>query len=89
LDGARSRSNHLSFSSVDSSPLLLVYIATDYISPLLNFPEKYFEWVANGVIPQGEFLVLRRSKTYNLSKADARVEASRVIIGMMRYINRD
>ena len=55
----------------------------------VEFPEKYFEWVASGVIPQGDFLVIRRSKIYDLSEADARVEASRVVIGMMRHINHD
>lgn len=42
-----------------------------------------------GDIPQGEFLIIRRSKAYDLSKVDDRLEASRVIIGMIRYINRD
>ena len=89
LDGARSRSNRLLFSSADFKAFVVGVHHDRLHVTAVEFPEKYFEWVASGHIPQGELLVIRRSKIYDLSKADARVEASRVIIGMMRYINRD
>lgn len=89
MDGARSRSNQLFFSSANFKAFIVgVHHDRLHVSAV-EFPEQYFEWVARGNIPLGEFLVVRRSNTYDLSKADARVEASRVIIGMVRYINRD
>ena len=89
LDGARSRSKRLLISSADFKAFVVGIHHDRLHVTAVEFPEKYFEWVARGEIPQGELLVIRRSKTYDLSKADARIEASRMIIGMMRYINHD
>jgi hypothetical protein len=89
LDGARSRSKRLLLSSADFKAFIVGVHHDRLHVTAVEFPEKYFEWVARGDIPQGELLVIRRTKTYDLSKPDARIEASRMIIGMMRYINRD
>lgn len=88
LDRARSRSIGF-FSSADFKAFIVAVHHDRLHLTAVEFPEKYFEWIASGKIPQGEFLVIRCSKTYDLSKADSRIEASRAIIGMMRYINRD
>lgn len=52
-----------------------------------EFPIKYFEWVSSGRIPPGEFLVLRRSETFDLSQPRSRIEAAKMIIGLIRHIN--
>jgi hypothetical protein len=89
LDGARSRSKRLLLFSADFKAFIVGIHHGRLHVVAVEVPEKYFEWVANGDIPQGELLVIRRTKTYDLSKAHTRIEASRMIIGMMRYINRD
>ena len=52
-----------------------------------EFPRDYFEWVSNGIIPTGEFLVVRRSVTFDLSQPGSRIEAAKMIIGLIRHIN--
>jgi hypothetical protein len=89
LDGARPRSKRLLLSSADFKAFIVGVHHDRLHVTAVEFPEKYFEWVAKGDIPQGELLLVRRTKTYDLSDADARIEASRMIIGMMRYISRD
>lgn len=86
---ARSRSKRLLLSSADFKAFVVGIHRDRLHVSAVEFPEEYFEWVANGEIPRGEVLVIRRSQTYDLSKAHGRIEASRLIIGMMRYINRD
>jgi hypothetical protein len=89
LGRARSRSNRLLLSSADFKAFVVgVHHDRLHVSAV-EFPEEYFEWVANGEIPLGELLVIRRSQIYDLSKPHGRIEACRLIIGMMRYINRD
>jgi hypothetical protein len=41
----------------------------------------------SGRIPPGEFLVLRRSETFDLSQPRSRIEAAKMIIGLIRHIN--
>jgi hypothetical protein len=52
-----------------------------------EFPLNYFLWVSNGIIPAGEFLVIRRSATHDLSQPNSRKDAVKALIGLMRYIN--
>ena len=89
LDGARSRSKCLVLYYADFKAFIIGIHYDQLHVTAIEFPDKYFEWVARGNIPQGELLVIRRTKTYDLSNANTRIEASRMIIGMMRYINRD
>lgn len=55
----------------------------------VEFPERYFEWISFGIIPKGEFLIIRQSIQFDLSKVNSRIDATKMIIGLMRYISRD
>lgn len=52
-----------------------------------EFSKDYIKWVSEGHIPNGEFLVVRSSRRYDLSQPDSRIEAAKTILGLIRYIN--
>jgi hypothetical protein len=52
----------------------------------VEFHEKYFLWIHAGEIPLNQFLVLRRSQTYDLSQPDTRLEGIRLILGLIKYL---
>jgi len=53
-----------------------------------EFPQDYLSWVATATIPEGHFLIVRRSPTYDLSDHTQRLIGSKLIIGLIRYINK-
>jgi len=89
LGGERSRSKRLLLSSADFK-VFVVGIHHDrmHVSDV-QFPENYFKWVKKGDIPKGNFLMIRRTKSYDLSEPDSRIEACKTILAMMRYLNRE
>ena len=75
-------------SGINGRKIFLVGVHHDrfYITTT-EFPPDYFAWVREEVIPPGECLVLRRSKSYDLSKPASRKEACRALLAMMRRIS--
>jgi len=53
----------------------------------IEFPDSYMKWISEkGGIPTNEFVVLRRSVCFDISQVSPRIEAIRVIVGLMRYL---
>ena len=53
-----------------------------------EFPPQYFQWIQDDRIPPGEYLVMRRSSLFDLSKPESRREACRLILTVMRRITK-
>jgi len=89
LGWERSRSKRILLSSADFK-VFVVGIHHDrmHVSDV-QFPENYFRWVEEGDVPEGNFPMIRRTKSYGLSKPDSRIEACKTILAKIRYLNRE
>jgi hypothetical protein len=57
-----------------------MYISTAYVSP------AYLEGCRSGRIPDNEFLVIRRSRKWDLGDAQERVDAALAFLGCLNYL---